>query len=240
MGPSNTHSKSIHAPSPKQTFTKNKKNIWKRIKQSMMAMSESAVPTSAPIYLTIPQNVNQQSDRDRIEKLFPKKTMSVCSILQLICAGLAALTQVVLFVVDPSRYSSISDVGAGIWTGVFFGFAGGVGLDWASNSNYGNFMMVILFGIQLLTALIQGVVAVTTAAFSCRVVCCGKRSSNGTVVFSNVAPQSEQVAVPLTVIAGATAPTTSLNVNNEKPPKYEEVEDAASNQAGGDQYQRFE
>ena len=100
--------------------------------------------------------------------------------------------------------------------------------------------MVILFGIQLLTALIQGVVAVTTAAFSCRVVCCGKRSSNGTVVFSNVVPQSEQVAVPLTVIAGATAPTTSLNVNNEKPPKYEEVEDAASNQAGGDQYQRFE
>merc|ERR1712049_24430 len=105
-----------------------KKKLWKRINQSMMAMSESAVPTSAPIYLTIPQNVNQQSDRDRIEKLFPKKTMSVCSILQLICAGLAALTQVVLFVVDPSRYSSIADVGAGIWTGVFFGFAGGVGL----------------------------------------------------------------------------------------------------------------
>merc|ERR1712004_807916 len=102
-------------------------------------------------------------------------------------------------------------------------------------SDYGNFLMVILFGIQLLTALIQGVVAVTTAAFSCRVVCCGKRSSNGTVVFSNVVPQSEQVAVPLTVIAGATAP---LNVNNEKPPKYEEVEDAASNQAGVDQYQR--
>merc|ERR1712062_289982 len=55
-----------------------KKNIWKRINQSMMAMSESAVPTSAPIYLTIPQNVNQQSDRDRIEKVFPKKTMFDC------------------------------------------------------------------------------------------------------------------------------------------------------------------
>merc|ERR1712062_873543 len=96
-------------------------------------------------------------------------------------------------------------------------------------------VMVLLFCVQLLTALFQGIVAVTTAAFSCRVVCCGKRSSNGTVVFSNVVPsQSEQVAVPLTVIAGATsAPTSSLNVNNEKPPKYEEVED-------GDQYQRFE
>ena len=49
---------------------------------------------SAPIYLTIPQNVNQQSDRDRIEQSFPKKTMLACSILQLICAGMAALTQV--------------------------------------------------------------------------------------------------------------------------------------------------
>ena len=59
-----------------------------------MAMSESAAPTSAPIYLTIPQNVNSQSDKDHIEKLFPTKTMKVCSILQLICAGTAALTQV--------------------------------------------------------------------------------------------------------------------------------------------------
>ena len=49
------------------------------------------------------------------------------------------------------------------------------------------------------------------------------------------------MAVPLTVISGATAPTTSsLNVNNENPPKYEEVEDAVPNQTGGDQYQRFE
>jgi len=237
-----------------------------------MAMSESAAPTSAPIYLTIPQNVNSQSDKDHIEKLFPTKTMKVCSILQLICAGTAALTQVILFVVDQQRYGSTSDVGAGIWTGLFFGIAGGVGLIASQRpshcsviafmvmsiisslfaiplivisgiglgtSGYGlsthENLMVLLFCVQLLTALFQGIVAVTTAAFSCRVVCCGKRSSNGTVVFSNVVPsQSEQVAVPLTVIAGATAaPTTSLNVNNEKPPKYEEVED-------GDQYQRFE
>jgi len=93
-----------------------------------MAMSESAAPTSAPIYLTIPQNVNSQSDKDHIEKLFPTKTMKVCSILQLICAGTAALTQVILFVVDQQRYGSTSDVGAGIWTGLFFGIAGGVGL----------------------------------------------------------------------------------------------------------------
>ena len=103
---------------------------------------------------------------------------------------------------------------------------------------FSDVLMIVLFGIQLLTALIQGIVAVTTSAFSCQLICCVKRSSSifPMIQLSNVVPQSEQVAVPLTVIAGATAPTTSLNVNNEKPPKYEEVED----QAGGDQYQRFE
>jgi len=95
-------------------------------------MAESTVPTAAPIYLTIPQNVsdvNRQSKRDRMEKLFPKKTILTCSILQLICAGTAAITQLILFVVDPEGYSSIADIGTGIWTGVLFGIAGGLGLN---------------------------------------------------------------------------------------------------------------
>ena len=108
-------------------------------------------------------------------------------------------------------------------------------------SRFSDVLMVVLFGIQVLTALIQGIVAVTTSAFSCQVICCVKRSSSiFPMILSNVVPQSEQVAVPLTVISGATAPTISLNVNNENPPKYEEVEDATSNQTRGDQYQRFE
>merc|ERR1712062_590345 len=141
-----------------------------------------------------------------IEKLFPTKTMKVCSILQLICAGTAALTQVILFVVDQQRYGSISDVGAGIWTGLFFGIAGGVGLIASQRPSHCSIiafmvmsiisslfaiplivisgiglgtsgyrrsshhaLMVPLFSVQLLTALFQGIVAVTTAAFSCRV-----------------------------------------------------------------------
>ena len=119
-----------------------------------------------------------------------------------------------------------------------------IGLKYKFNeffSQLSDVLMIILFGIQLFTALIQGIVAVTTAAFSCQVICCVKRSSSiFPMILSNVVPQSEQVAVPLTVISGATAPTTSLNVNNENPPKYEEVEDAVPNQTGGDQYQRFE
>ena len=38
----------------------------------------------------------------------------------------------VLFVVDPERKRSVVNVGAGIWTGVFFGIAGGLGLIAAS------------------------------------------------------------------------------------------------------------
>ena len=65
-----------------------------------MAMAaESSVPTAAPIFFSMPQNVNgvdRQSERGRLEKLFPKRTILVCSILQLICAGVAAMTQVII------------------------------------------------------------------------------------------------------------------------------------------------
>jgi len=245
-------------------------------------MAESTVPTAAPIYLTIPQNVsdvNRQSKRDRMEKLFPKKTILTCSILQLICAGTAAITQLILFAVDPDRYSSIADIGTGIWTGVLFGIAGGLGLNASQRPSHCSViafmvlsiiaslfaiplivisgigigigsdrqydLMRILCSIQLLTGLLQGVVAITTAAFSCRVVCCGRQRSNmGTVIYTNAVPQS----VPLTAViatgaseasgtSGASVqPTTTVD---EKPPKYEDLE--TDQDAGeGDRYQRFD
>ena len=40
---------------------------------------------------------SSQSEKERIEKLFPKKTIKGLSIAQLIFAGLAAATQVILF-----------------------------------------------------------------------------------------------------------------------------------------------
>ena len=64
-----------------------------------MAMAtDPTAPNATPIYLTIPQNINdvyRQSERNRMEKLFSKKTILACSILQLICAGIAAITQVI-------------------------------------------------------------------------------------------------------------------------------------------------
>jgi len=244
-------------------------------------MAESTVPTAAPIYLTIPQNVsdvNRQSKRDRMEKLFPKKTILICSILQLICAGTAAITQLILFAVDPDGYSSIADVGTGIWTGVLFGIAGGLGLNASQRPSHCSViafmvlsiiaslfaiplivisgigigehrrqydLMRILCSIQLLTGLLQGVVAITTAAFSCRVVCCGKQRSNmGTVIYTNTVPQS----VPLTAViatgsseasgaSGASVQPTSTV--DEKPPKYEDLE-TDQDTGEGDRYQRFD
>ena len=101
-----------------------------------------------------------------------------------------------------------------------------------------------LFCIQLLTGLLQGVVAITTAGFSCRVVCCGSQKSNlGTVIYTNAVPQSEQMsAVPLisgvaTASLGATAqPTAAVD---EQPPKYENLDNNLDFE-GGDRYQRFD
>ena len=50
--------------------------------------------TQAPVVLTIPQNGINQAKKDRISKLFPKRTILILSITQLICAALSAILQV--------------------------------------------------------------------------------------------------------------------------------------------------
>ena len=50
--------------------------------------------SQAPVVLTIPQNGTKQAKKDRISKLFPKRTILILSITQLICAALAAILQV--------------------------------------------------------------------------------------------------------------------------------------------------
>merc|ERR1711953_673817 len=67
----------------------------------------------------------KKMEKARIEKLFPEKTRLYLSSWQLILAGLAGLTQLVLFF-----YADwgIALTGMGIWSGLFFGIAGGVGL----------------------------------------------------------------------------------------------------------------
>merc|ERR1712012_35576 len=125
----------------------------------------------------------------------------------------------------------------------------GIGIGIGSDRQYD--LMRILCSIQLLTGLLQGVVAITTAAFSCRVVCCGRQRSNmGTVIYTNAVPHTGCVpqSVPLTAViatgaseasgtSGASVqPTTTVD---EKPPKYEDLE--TDQDAGeGDRYKRFD
>ena len=67
----------------------------------------------------------KKMEKARIEKLFPEKTRLYLSSWQLILAGLAGLTQLVLFFCADW---GIALSGMGIWSGLFFGIAGGVGL----------------------------------------------------------------------------------------------------------------
>ena len=54
----------------------------------------SAVP---PVMLTMPQN-GTQSEKERISKLFPNHSIKILSIIQLLCAGLAAVFQVLIHI----------------------------------------------------------------------------------------------------------------------------------------------
>ena len=82
-----------------------------------------------PIILNSPQ---PQSETDRIKKLVSKKTIKGLSIIQMLCAGIAIITQITLLGNRESLsdlYSQgIADIGAGLWTGLFFGVTGLIGL----------------------------------------------------------------------------------------------------------------
>ena len=86
----------------------------------------------------------------------------------------------------------------------------GIGIG-ESRRRYGAFHQALYF-TQMFIALAQAVIAITTAAFSCRTVCCGKRSTAGAVIFNpmesigNNAGMHQFTAIPLNAMA---LPTTS-------------------------------
>ena len=43
-------------------------------------------------------------------------------------------------------------------------------------------LRMFYWGFQIFIGLLQGVVAITTAAFSCRAVCCGRKQHPGAVI----------------------------------------------------------
>ena len=74
-----------------------------------------------PIILNTPQ---PQSETDRIKKLVSKNAIKGLSIVQLVCSVIAIITQIILL----SRRIWIANIGAGMWTGFFFGVTGLIGL----------------------------------------------------------------------------------------------------------------
>ena len=73
---------------------------------------------------------------------------------------------------------------------------------------------LILWSIQLLIGLAQAVIAITTAAFACRTVCCGKRSTAGAVLFNSGNNTEQFTAIPLSTVALPTASTNQQILGN--------------------------
>ena len=80
----------------------------------------------------------------------------------------------------------------------------GIGIG-ESRRRYGAFHQALYF-TQMFIALAQAVIAITTAAFSCRTVCCGKRSTAGAVIFNPMESIGNNAGHQFTAMA---LPTTS-------------------------------
>merc|ERR1711923_131763 len=99
----------------------------KRIKTSVPPQNTTQPP---PIVLTIPTQNDTTLEKEHILKLFPKRTILIFSIIQLVCAGLAGILQLCVISIEPGDYyyGGVAFIGAGLWAGFFFGISGGVGL----------------------------------------------------------------------------------------------------------------
>ena len=79
-----------------------------------------------PIILNSPQ---PQSETDRIKKVASKNAIKALSIVQMVCAVIAIITQIIVLGKRETLYEKfIAYLGAGMWTGFFFGVTGLIGL----------------------------------------------------------------------------------------------------------------
>lgn len=206
------------------------------------------------IILAVPAPQASNTQVDHFKKVFPDSAISTLSSLQITCAFLAIITQIILFAVS-YRHEYVSVVGTGIWTGFFFAVSGSIGfLSKArpSTCSFSAFMVLsiiscllclpllvfggigigddyhstpirsVLYGFQILVALTQAVVCITTSAFCCRAVCCcGKSSNPGQVYY---VPSNDQNLQRVVTVQAESDPN---------PPDYESA--ATKN----DDYNRF-
>jgi len=235
-----------------------------------------------PIVITLPPNLtSSQDEKTKIEKTFPQKFMLWLSILQLTFGAIAVLSHIILFNVAADTYG-IHEAGFGIWTGVVFAIAGGVGLLGANRpSNCTVVAMLVLsiisslmtipllifsgiglgdsnrrirwrddddddlpslkastalYSIQLFIGLAQAVAAITTSAFSCRTVCCRKRSNAGTVIFAPINPNDSQYVFQINAPDANPAAVNNPTTTQDDPPGYSEI----NLNSDESKYQRFE
>ena len=93
-----------------------------------------------------------------------------------------------------------------IFSGIGFGESRG-----ESGGREQNSLSMFFYGIQLLVGLLQGVVALTTAAFSCRAVCCGCGRKPGAEIFTSSTTAADQTftTIPLQQIVSSFQPVAA-------------------------------
>merc|ERR1711923_621801 len=166
----------------------------KRIKMSVPPQNTNQPP---PIVLTIPTQNDTKSEKEHILELFPRRTILIFSIIQLVCAGLAGILQLCVLGIEADYYyGGVADIGAGLWAGFFFGISGGVGLLASHKSSNATIIAFMVMSI------ISAIFALPLLVFAGIGFGGGRRSNDFSIVCYGV-----QIIVGL--LQGVVAITTS-------------------------------
>merc|ERR1711962_172912 len=83
-----------------------------------------------------------QTKKERITKLFPTRVVKILSIIQLVCAVLAFVMQMIVISTGEGDH-----FGTGFWTGIFFGISGGIGVLISQRPSHCNIIAFMVMNI---------------------------------------------------------------------------------------------
>merc|ERR1712241_957435 len=110
-----------------------------------------SAPAQQPIVVIVqaPATGSTTSDADHFKKFFPKRAVMSMSLTMIVAGVLSVILQITLIALPSERYyyNYFARIGQGIWCGVFYIVAGGLGVSAAKKPNNCSIISLMVFSI---------------------------------------------------------------------------------------------
>merc|ERR1712038_720180 len=109
-----------------------------------------SAPAQQPIVVIVqaPAAGSTTSDADHFKKFFPKRAVIAMSLTMIVAGVLSVILQISLIAMPTERYYNyFAHIGQGIWCGVFYIVAGGLGVSAAQKPNNCSIISLMVFSI---------------------------------------------------------------------------------------------